>query len=154
MPRSYASAVIDATADDVWAYLRDFGNAAEWLPGVETGVIEDGGPADRVGCVRRLIGPGDSVFRERLTALDDAGRAYRYEILECPLPVRDVRGRLRVSPVAGPPGGPAASAGAGRAFVEWSADFSADTADELAMGRTLELGIYATGLEALARRFG
>ncbi|MEV5830139.1 SRPBCC family protein [Spirillospora sp. NPDC052242] len=158
MPRSYASAVLNATADDVWSYLRDFGNVAEWMPGVETGVIEDGGPADRIGCVRRLIGPGDSVFRERLTALDDAGRAYRYEILECPLPVRDVRGRLRVSPlaepVAEPVAGSAAAPGPGRAFVEWSADFSADAGDELAMGRTLELGIYATGLEALARRFG
>ncbi|MFD0903808.1 SRPBCC family protein [Actinomadura sediminis] len=152
MPRSYASAVLNATADDVWSYLRDFGNVAEWMPGVETGVIEDGGPADRIGCVRRLIGPGDSVFRERLTAHDDAGRAYRYEILECPLPVRDVRGRLRVSPVTGPVTGP--DTGPGRSFVEWSADFTADAGDELAMGRTLERGIYATGLEALARRFG
>ncbi|MFV2174460.1 SRPBCC family protein [Actinomadura sp. LOL_016] len=144
MPRSYASTVLNAPADEVWSYLRDFANVAEWMPGVETGVIEDGGPADRIGCVRRLIGPGDSVFRERLTALDDEGRAYRYEILECPLPVRDVRGKLRVTPVTG----------TGRSFVEWSADFSADAADELAMGRTLERGIYSTGLEALARRFG
>ncbi|MEU5991700.1 SRPBCC family protein [Spirillospora sp. NPDC047418] len=144
MPRSYASTVLNAAPDDVWSYVRDFGNLAEWMPGVQTGVIEDGGPADRVGCVRRLIGPGDSVFRERLAGLDDAGRGYWYEILECPLPVRGARGHLRVLPVTA----------TGQAFVEWWGDFSADAGDEEAMTKTLAQGIYATGLGALAKRFG
>ncbi|MFF5262257.1 SRPBCC family protein [Actinomadura viridis] len=144
MPRSYASAVLDAPADDVWSYLRDFGNLAEWMPGVETGVIEDGGPSDRVGCVRRLIGPGDSVFRERLSGLDDTGRTYTYEILQCPLPVRGAHGRIRVSPVTA----------TGQCFVEWSGEFSADAGDEEAMEKTLTKGIYTPGIEALRRRFG
>ncbi|GAA2403201.1 SRPBCC family protein [Actinomadura vinacea] len=144
MPQPYASAVLNASADDVWAYLRDFGNLAEWMPGVQTGMIEDGGPADRIGCVRRLIGPGDSVFRERLSTLDDAGRGYAYEILECPLPVRDARGRIRVAPVTE----------TGQAFVEWSGEFTADAADREAMEKTFAKGIYATGLGALRKRFG
>ncbi|MDL4776440.1 MULTISPECIES: SRPBCC family protein [Thermomonosporaceae] len=144
MPRSYASTVLDASAEEVWAYLRDFGNLAEWAPGVQTGLIEDGGPSDRVGCVRRIIGPGDSVFRERLSGMDDADRSYAYEILECPLPVRGAHGRLRVAPVTA----------TGQAFVEWSAEFSADAGDEEAMGKTFTRGIYATGLEALRKRFG
>ncbi|MFC6885606.1 MULTISPECIES: SRPBCC family protein [Actinomadura] len=144
MPRSYASAVLNASAEEVWSYVRDFGNLAEWMPGVETGLIEDGGPSDRVGCVRRLIGPGDSVFRERLSGMDDADRSYWYEILECPLPIRGARGRLRVAPVTD----------TGQAFVEWWGDFSADAADERAMGKTLARGIYAPGLDALRKRFG
>lgn len=144
MPRSYASVVLNATADEVWSYLRDFGNLAEWMPGVQTGLIEDGGPSDRVGCVRRIIGPGDSVFRERLAGLDDDGRAYWYDILECPLPVRGARGHVRVAPVSA----------TGQAFVEWWGEFSADAADEEAMRKTLARGIYATGLDALAKRFG
>ncbi|WP_235834503.1 SRPBCC family protein [Actinomadura logoneensis] len=142
-PPAYASAVLDAPADRVWAYLRDFGNLAEWMPGVETGMIEDGGPPDRVGCVRRVIGPGDTVFRERLTSLDDEARTYRYEVLECPLPVRRCRAALRVVPVTV----------TGGSFVEWSADFSANADDEEAMAKTLAVGIYATGLSSLARRF-
>ncbi|WP_019633371.1 SRPBCC family protein [Actinomadura atramentaria] len=141
MPTPYASAVLNATADEVWAYVRDFGNA-EWLPGLDTGVIEDGGPADRVGCVRRLIGPG-SVFRERLTALDDAARSLSYEILECPLPIRAGRARLRVAPVTG----------TGQAFVEWQGVITADPADEEAMEKTFAGGLYGGGLESLARRF-
>ncbi|POM22443.1 Polyketide cyclase / dehydrase and lipid transport [Actinomadura rubteroloni] len=142
MPRPYASAVLNATADEVWAYVRDFAGLAAWMPGVDTAVIEDGGPGDRIGCVRRLIGPG-SVFRERLTALDDAARRYAYETLSCPLPVRDVRGRIRVAPVPG----------TGRALIEWSGTFTADPADERAMERTFSGGIYGGGLEALSRRF-
>ncbi|MEU6753862.1 SRPBCC family protein [Spirillospora sp. NPDC046719] len=143
MPRSYASAVLNAPADEVWAYLRDFGNIADWMPGPETSLIEDGGPADRVGCVRRVIGPGDSVFRERLAGLDDAERTYWYQVLEAPLPIRGAHGHLRVAPVTG----------TGQAFVEWWGEFSADAGDEEAMGKTLSIAIYATGLDALARRF-
>ncbi|MBW8487645.1 SRPBCC family protein [Actinomadura parmotrematis] len=142
-PRPYASAVLNASADEVWAYLRDFGNLAEWTPGGRTAVIEDGGPADRVGCVRRVIGPGDTVFRERLTGLDDAARSYSYAVLECPLPISGAHGTLRVSPAAG-----------GRALVEWSGGFSADPADEEAMTKTLTHALYGTGLAALRRRFG
>ncbi|HEU5031410.1 MAG TPA: SRPBCC family protein [Spirillospora sp.] len=143
MPRSYASAVLNATADEVWAYLRDFGNLADWMPGLQTSVIEDGGPGDRVGCVRRVWGHGDSVFRERLAGLDDAGRSYWYQVLEAPLPIRDASAHLRVAPVTG----------TGQAFVEWWGEFAADAGDEEAMGKTLSRGIYATGLDALARRF-
>ncbi|WP_030168358.1 SRPBCC family protein [Spirillospora albida] len=144
MPRSYASAVLNATADEVWSYLRDFGNLGEWMPGVRTGVIEDGGPPDRVGCVRRIIGPADTVFRERLAGLDDAGRTYWYLIIESPLPIRGAHGHLRVAPVTA----------TGQAFVEWWGEFSADAGDEEAMEKTLAHGIYGPGLESLAKRFG
>jgi hypothetical protein len=143
MPRPYASAVLNATADEVWGYLRDFGNLADWIPGLQAGVIEDGGPGDRVGCVRRVWTRGESVFRERLAGLDDTGRSYWYQILEAPLPIRDARAHLRVAPVTG----------TGQAFVEWWGEFSADPGDEEAMDKTLSHGIYATGLGALARRF-
>ncbi|GAA4097959.1 MULTISPECIES: SRPBCC family protein [Actinomadura] len=141
--RSYASTVLSAPADEVWRFLRDFGNLADWMPAVATGVIEDGGPADRVGCVRRLIGPGDTVFRERLCGMDDADRSYWYEILESPLPIRDYVGRIRVAPVTD----------SGQSFVEWYGEFSVDAADEEAMRKTLTGAIYRPGLEALGKRF-
>lgn len=144
MPRSYASAVINASADEVWAYLRDGGNLAEWRPGIATCAIEDGGPADRVGSVRRLIGVGDSVFRERLTLLDDAARRCSYDILDCPLPVRDCRATIRVAPVTD----------TGQAFVEWQAEFAADADDERAMTATFDRAVLGSGLDLLRRRFG
>ncbi|HEX2316984.1 MAG TPA: SRPBCC family protein [Thermomonospora sp.] len=144
MPRSYASAVINASAEEVWRYLRDFGNLAEWRVGIATCAIEDGGPPDRVGCVRRLIGIGDLVFRERLTALDDTARCCSYEILESPLPVRDCHARIRVAPVTD----------TGQAFVEWEAEFAADPDDEHAMTATFDSAVLGSGLDRLRRRFG
>jgi hypothetical protein len=144
MPRSYASTVIDAPADDVWSFVRDFGNLAQWLPGISTCAIEDGGPADRPGCVRRLIGPGDSVFRERLTRIDDAEHRCAYDHLEGgPLPVRDCHTTLRVAPVTG----------TGQSFVEWWADFDADADDREAMTKTFSEALFGPGLETLRRRF-
>ncbi|GAA4155674.1 SRPBCC family protein [Actinomadura keratinilytica] len=141
--KSYASTVLSAPADEVWRFLRDFGNLADWMPGVATCAIEDGGPADRVGCVRRVIGPGDTVFREQLSGMDDDDRFYRYRMLESPLPIRDYVARIRVAPVTG----------GGGSFVEWQGEFSADAADEEAMRKTITDAIYNPALEALGKRF-
>ncbi|MEU4833579.1 SRPBCC family protein [Streptosporangium sp. NPDC023615] len=136
---AYASTVVDAPADEVWGYLRDFGNLAEWLPGIDLCVIEEGGDS-RPGTVRRLEGLG-GVYRERLLTLDDDSRSATYEILECPLPVRDYRAVYRVSPVTD----------SGRAFVEWSATFAAD--DVAKLDKVFVRGVFEPGLAALHGRF-
>ncbi|GAA3042781.1 SRPBCC family protein [Streptosporangium longisporum] len=136
---AYASTVVDASADEVWGYLRDFGNVAEWLPGIDRCEVEEGG-GSRPGTVRRLEGLG-GVFRERLLTLDDDSRSATYEILEGPLPVSDYRAVYRVSPVTD----------SGRAFVEWSATFAAD--DVAKMNRVIVKGVFEPGLTALHGRF-
>ncbi|WP_440071427.1 SRPBCC family protein [Streptosporangium sp. OZ121] len=136
---AYASTVINASADEVWEYLRDFGNLAEWLPGITGCEIEDG-ERSRPGAVRRLDGPG-GVFRERLLTLDDASRSATYEILESPLPVRDYRALYRVAPVTD----------SGRAFVEWSATF--ETGDAAKVRRFVVDQVFEPGLAALHGRF-
>ena len=43
MAKSYASTVINASAEDVWARIRDFNGLATWHSGlVATSEIEDG----------------------------------------------------------------------------------------------------------------
>ncbi|GAA3446781.1 SRPBCC family protein [Planomonospora venezuelensis] len=136
---AYASTVVDASADEVWNYLRDFGNVAEWLPGITGCEIEEG-TASQPGAVRRIESAG-GLFRERLLTLDDASRSATYEILECPLPVSGYRAVYRVSPVTD----------SGRAFVEWSASFTAD--DEAKMAAIFTRGVFEPGLAALHKRF-
>jgi hypothetical protein len=140
MDKPYASTVIKADANEVWAYLRDFGNVEEWLPGITTCEIEDGGTL-APGAVRRIEGAG-GVFRERLLSLDDAERSLTYEILECPLPVRDYRATCRVAPVTD----------TGEAFVEWYASFEADDPGRVA--KIFARGVFAPGLDSLRKRFG
>ncbi|GII03416.1 SRPBCC family protein [Planobispora takensis] len=135
----YASTVINAPADKVWDYLRDFANLAEWLPGVTSCEIEGGGAAEP-GAIRRAQA-GDSLFRERLLTLDDTSRSATYEIIECPLPVSNYRATYRVAPVTD----------SGRSFVEWSASFDSD--DEAKMSKIFARGIFEPGLASLHKRF-
>jgi hypothetical protein len=142
MPKPYASSVLPISADLAWEYLRDFGNIAEWHPGIATGEMEEGA-GDRVGSVRRLTGPGGEVFRERLVALDDGERLYTYDMIEGPFPIRSYRSTLRIAPVTD----------SGQAFAEWWAWFDAEAEDETGLSKTFARGVYATGLAALRERF-
>lgn len=142
MPRPYASAIINAPVDQVWSYVRDFGNLAEWLPAIEACDLEDGGSG--VGAVRRVTAPGGVVFRERLVALSDLDHTLTYDFLESPLPVRNLHATIRLAPVTD----------TGATFAEWWGVFNADASDEESMTGLLAQGVYRTGLEALQKRFG
>jgi Polyketide cyclase / dehydrase and lipid transport len=52
MPRVFVSSVVNAPAEKVWAAIRPFHAAAEWLPFVKSGPIEDRSDPTQVGCVR------------------------------------------------------------------------------------------------------
>jgi hypothetical protein len=145
MPKSYASTIVNAPADTVWSYVRDFSNLHEWLPAIETCEIEGGAGADEIGAVRLLTATGgDARFRERLVAFDDAGRSYAYEFVESPLPVRDYRSQIRVAPVTD----------SGQAFVEWWGDFTADDEQLEPMSKFFTKNVYGAGLASLRERFG
>ena len=51
MPQIVTSIVVASPAGEVWALLRDFAAIGDWHPALPPCEIE-GGPADRVGCVR------------------------------------------------------------------------------------------------------
>ena len=142
MPKPYASAVLPAYADELWAYLRDFSNIADWHPNIVSGELEEG-TGDGVGCIRRLRGPGGETLRERLVALDDAERSCTYEFVESPFPIRRYRSTLRVAPVTD----------SGQAFAEWWAWFDCDAKDEESLTRIFGQAVYGAGLGALQERF-
>ncbi|TWG08679.1 SRPBCC family protein [Saccharopolyspora dendranthemae] len=138
--RSYASAVIEAPVDTVWAAVRDFDGLPVWHPAIASSEIEDGLAAASVGCVRRLQLADGGEVRERLVSLDDVARSYTYEFVTSPFPVRSYRSTIHVLPVTA----------SGHSFVEWCADFDADADVEAEMDRTFAQGVYATGLKGLA----
>jgi Polyketide cyclase / dehydrase and lipid transport len=144
MPKPYASTLVNAPAETVWAYLRDFSNLDEWAPSIDSCEIEGGAQADQVGAIRLLSAQGGrAVFRERLVAFDDEGRSYAYEFLESPLPVRDYRSTIRVAPVTD----------SGQAFVEWWGEFAADDKDAGPMTELFAKDVYGAGLSALRDRY-
>lgn len=140
MAKSYASAVIAATAEQVWQVVRDFNGLPGWHPAIASSEIEASRPSAEVGCVRHLTMRDGGSVRERLTVLDDRDRSYTYEMLDGPFPVRVYLATIRVFPVTE----------TGRAFVEWYAHYDADAADEPELDKTFSAGVFATGLKGLS----
>ena len=136
----YQSCIVNATADDVWATLRDFHDlewAKEVLPTIEK--VGSQGPHE-VGAGRLLNG----TFKETLLALDDEGKTLRYSIDNAPgTPVDDAIdyvGTVRVHPVTSD----------GTSFVEWSSTWTNSEGGVADFCNP----IYQALLGALQSRFG
>jgi hypothetical protein len=117
MPRSYASTVIDAPADRVWATVRDFNTLPVWFPsGITDSQIEDGKRGDQVGAIRSFHLADGAHFREQLLAHSDLERSYTYDFQQTTFDVDNYLSTLRVTPVTH----------GDRSFVEWWVTFDCD----------------------------
>ncbi len=143
MAQVFRSSVIDAPADAVWARIRDFNGLPGWHPAIATSEIEAGRPSDAVGCVRSFRLQDGGHIRERLLALSDAGRSCTYSILDAPMPVRDYVATLSVTPVTD----------GDRSYVQWTAEFACDPADEAGLVDLVGDGVFQGGFDALKASF-
>ena len=86
---------VPATPDDVWSLIGDFGAVANWNPAFTASAVETVN-----GKVQRTIVTGDGRrVIDRLEAHDDAARSYSFtSIMEGPIPVREYRRTLSVTP--------------------------------------------------------
>lgn len=134
------SITIAASADAVWAKVKDFNGMTAWHPAIAKSEIVEG-TNGTVGAVRALTLAGDkpAVIKEKLTALDDAAKSLSYEIVEGPLPVAGYSSTIVV-----------AAEGAG-STVTWSGKFKAAAgADDATATSTIE-GVYTSGLDNLKK---
>lgn len=143
MPRPYASGVVPASAEAVWAHIRDFNGLSNWHPAITGSELTEGGSGAEVGAVRRLTLGDGGVVAERMLELNDADRRCTYEFVENPFGVRRYVATLRVAPVTA----------SGEAFVEWWAEFDADAADEERLTGFFADGVYTSGIGALREHF-
>jgi hypothetical protein len=144
MPTVFVSSVIPATADAVWAVIRDFNALPDWHPGIAESRIEGDRPSDAVGCVRNFQLTDGGTIREQLLALDDRNRTCVYSILDSPLPITDYVATLRLLPVTD----------GELCYAEWSATFACAEGDRSAMIDTVGNGVFQGGFDALKQRFG
>ena len=77
MASGKAEISINRSPDEVWKLLREFGGLADWMPGIDTCVVD--------GDVRTLGMMGMEV-KERLEKLDDDNRVIAYSLFEAPIP--------------------------------------------------------------------
>ncbi|MGI9373573.1 MAG: SRPBCC family protein [Hyphomicrobiales bacterium] len=144
MARVYVSTVIGASTDRVWERVRDFNGLPRWHPLIRESRIENGEPADKVGCVRDFRLQNGDRIREKLLGLSDYDLFCTYSILESPMPLTDYVATLRLTPITD----------GGHTFLEWSAEFDceADAAEDLVNG--IGSDVFQAGFDALKRHFG
>jgi len=142
--RSYASTVIDAPADEVWATIRDFNGLATWHGGlVASSEIEDGKSGDQVGAVRSFKLTDGTHLRERLLSHSDAERSYSYDFQKTPFDVDNYCATIRVTPVTD----------GNKSFVEWWTTFDCDR-DRIGHWEDFFASqVFQGGLDALKQRF-
>jgi hypothetical protein len=143
MPRPYASGVVPASADAVWATVRDFNGMPAWHPGIAGSSLDSGASGFEVGAVRRLTLAAGGTVVERLVSLDDDARSCTYQILESAFPVRRYVSTFRVVPVTD----------TGQAFMEWWSEFDSEGADEEKLVGVFANGVYGGGIAALQKHF-
>jgi hypothetical protein len=144
MVKVYRSTVLNAPADRVWRDLRDFNGLANWHPFIVSSRIEQGHPADKVGCVRYLQLKDGSRIREKLLSLSDYDFSCTYTILESPMDLTGHIATLRLFPVTE----------GNRCFIEWSAEFDCPPGKDAELAESIGGGMFQTGLEALKKRYG
>lgn len=144
MARVYVSSVLSAPAAKVWARVRDFNGLPNWHPAIAESRIENGDPADKVGCIRNFSLRNGDRLREQLLGLSDYDMFCTYSILDSPMPLTNYVATLRLTPVTDQD----------RTFIEWSADFDCapDKEQELVSG--IGGGVFQGGFDALKRAFG
>ena len=113
-PRVYVSSVIDAPAATGLGARARLQRAAALAPGASReSRIENGEPADKVGCVRDFRLQNGDRMREKLLGLSDYDMFCTYSILESPMPLTNYVATLRLTPVTD----------GDRTFAEWTAEF-------------------------------
>ena len=140
MARAYASTLIDAPVEAVWAIVRDFNALPQWLPGLGPSHIEDDRAADAVGCVRHFT-LGETTIRERLLELDDCRYRFAYNFETPAFPVRNYHATFELIPATS----------AERTFAQWSATFDEADADQGKYEAIISRDVFAGGLAALAK---
>ena len=144
MTEVYVSSVIGASADNVWARIRDFNALPSWHPAIAESRIEGGAPSDQVGCVRAFHTKDGGFIREKLLALSDFEFACTYSILESPMGVENYIATLKLTPVTD----------GGRTFAEWSAEFDCAPEREAELLDLIGNSVFQGGFDALKQHFG
>ena len=139
MIKVYASSVIDASADAVWAHVRDFNGLPNWTPFVAESRIEGGLPPDRIGCVRNFRLRDGGTIREQLLTLSDYDYQCTYAILESPMAVENYVATLKLTPVTD----------GGRTFAEWWAEFDCEPEREPELAEQIGQRVFQAAFDTL-----
>ncbi|MBM3599596.1 MAG: zinc-binding dehydrogenase [Alphaproteobacteria bacterium] len=139
MIRVTRSAIIDAPIARVWEVLRDFNSHWAWHPAVGESHIENGEPADQVGCVRNFHLKDGNHIREQLLGLSDRDHISTYCILDATLPMRHYVATVQLKPVTD----------GDRTFWHWQSTFDVPRGRAKEFAELVGKGVYEGGFDGL-----
>jgi len=142
MPRVFVSSVIEAPVARVWEKVRDFNALPRWVPAVRDSRIENGEPADKIGCVRDFHLQNGDHLREKLLGLSDYDYFCTYSILQSPMPLTDYVATLRLTPITD----------GDHTFAEWTAEFDCAEADGEGLVEGIGQNVFQAAFNALKRQ--
>jgi hypothetical protein len=142
MARVYVSAVMNATLEQAWSFLRDFGALGNYHPFFQNSFIEEGKPADQVGCVRRFEVRTGGYLREQLLALSDDEHRCRYRILHIDANWRNYVAEMHLLAVTE----------GNQCFGEWWAEFEVPAQEEAEAVERVK-GTFRTFFECVDQAF-
>ena len=141
MAKAYASTILKAPVEAVWALIRDFNGLPSWAPAIAKSKIEAGLDADVVGCVRSFYTKSGDHIRERLLALDDANYTFTYNFEKPAFPVKNYIATVRLYPVTH----------SDETFAEWISSFDEGSGDEGKYERIISNEVFATNWKSLTK---
>lgn len=142
MGQAFASTIIDAPVEAVWAVVRDFNGMPNWNPGIADSMIEGGLPSDAVGCIRSFHLKDGTHVRERLLSLDDSRYSFSYNFETPAFPVENYVAIFELIPVTD----------GDRTYAQWTATFDEAPADKGKYVAIVSNDVFAGGLRALAAK--
>ena len=143
MIRVMASSVINAPVQEIWALVRDFSALSEWLPGVASGTLDEGGTANGIGSTRRLVFADGGTMREKLLGLSEQDTSITFAIIESELPIKDYVSTIRLQPVTD----------GDRSYISWTGEFEVTGDQHEQMAQRMKHDIYQPGFDSLRKRF-
>ncbi len=144
MARAYASTILDAPVEAVWAVIRDFNGLPNWHPAIARSEIEGGLDPDVVGCVRSFHLADGGHVRERLLSLSDRDYSFSYNFEKPAFPVGNYVARVRLMPVTD----------TDRTFAEWEANFDEAPEDAGKYADLISNAVFQGGWDALKKQVG
>ncbi len=137
MPSVKITDRINASADEVWDLVGDFGGIERYSKGFKSVTCTGAG----VGAVRTITLPNDAQIQERCELLDAARRTLDYSIIAGALPLTSYRARVQLF-----------EDGDGTR-IEWSSSFEPKGIPD-AQGVSMVEGIYKGGIAGLKKALG
>ena len=141
MARVYTSSVINASAARVWARVRDFNGLSNWHPAIAESRIENGEPADKVGCIRNFTLRDGGRIREQLLALSDTEHRSTYCIVESSVPLSRYVATVTLKSVTD----------GDRTFWHWECRFTTRAGEEQRLIAMVGEEIYQAGFDAVRK---